>query len=90
MRTWHLRVSERGSSGGQSFSTNVFYHGDIACSDDWAEQKYLEGLGRREVFDYGKPLPLERVVLSSIWGGFTVILFSRVFWQLIHGNRNLF
>lgn len=61
---------------------------DIA--DVWIEQKYLEQKGTREVYDYGKPLPLERVILGSIWGSFTVILFSRVCWQLIHGNRNLF
>mmetsp|Transcript_102116 Transcript_102116/g.286273 ORF Transcript_102116/g.286273 Transcript_102116/m.286273 type:complete len:182 (-) Transcript_102116:21-566(-) len=62
----------------------------LASADDWAEQKYLEGLGRREAFDYGKPLPTERVVLSSIWGGFVALLASRVVWQLLHGNRNLF
>jgi hypothetical protein len=50
--------------------------------DDWAEQKYLEGLGRREVYDYGKPLPTERVVLSSVWGVFVTLLASRVVWQV--------
>jgi ABC-type Fe3+ transport system permease subunit len=58
--------------------------------DDWAEQKYLEGRRKRDVYDFGKPLPLEQVVLSSIWAAFTVVLFSRVFWQLVHGNTNLF
>lgn len=51
-------------------------------TDDWAEQKYLEGLGRREVYDYGKPLPTERVVLSSIWGVLVTLLASRVVWQV--------
>ena len=47
-------------------------------------------LGTREIYDYGKPLPLERVILTSVWSIFTVGLFSRVFWQLLNGNRNLF
>ena len=50
--------------------------------DDWAEQKYLEGQGRREVYDYGKPLPTERVVLSSVWGLSITALLGRVVWQV--------
>lgn len=52
------------------------------CLDDWAEQKYLEGQGRREVYDYGTPLPTERVILSSVWGVSISLLLGRVFWQV--------
>ena len=72
------------------YDTIILHAPFTILADDWAEQKMLEEQGRREVYDYGKPLPTERVILSTIWGSFTVVLFSRVFWQLIHGNRNLF
>jgi len=72
------------------FSCCIYIYIYVACIvstlDDWAEQKYLEGRGRREVYDYGKPLPTERLVLSSIWAGAVALLFSRVFWQVSSGR----
>ena len=53
-----------------------------ASSDDWAEQKYLESLGRREVYDYGKELPTERVLLTSTWAMAVTLLLGRVVWQV--------
>jgi hypothetical protein len=58
--------------------------------DDWAEQKLLEEKGRREVYDFGQTLSLERVILTSIWSSFLVVLIGRVVWQLAHGNGDLF
>ena len=64
----------------------------FAAPDVWTEQKLLEQQGKREVYNYGvagKPT-VERIILSTGWAAIVTVLFSRVFWQLIHGNRNLF
>jgi len=70
----------------------AFFFGDLCSflglvgitlnSDDWAEQKYLESLGRREVFDYGKELTIERVLLTSTWAIAISLLLGRVGWQV--------
>ena len=62
----------------------------FAAPDVWAEQKLLEQQGRRDVYDYGKEAPVDRVALSLLWGSFVTGLLGRVLWQLFHGERNLF
>lgn len=62
----------------------------FASPDVWAEQKMLEQQGRVEVYDYGKDPPEGRIALSIVWGVFIVGLFSRVLWQLAHGEGSLF
>lgn len=61
----------------------------FSSSDDWAEQKYLESLGRREVYDYGKELPTERVLLTSTWAMAVTLLLGRVVWQVRLSNDKL-
>jgi len=64
----------------------------FAAPDVWTEQKLLEKSGKREVYNYGvagKPTA-ERIILSSGWAFIVLVTFGRVFWQLAHGNRNLF
>jgi hypothetical protein len=60
----------------------LFLYNLVFLSDDWAEQKYLEALGRREVYDYGKELPTERVILTSAWAITVSLLLGRVAWQV--------
>lgn len=64
----------------------------FAAPDLWTEQKVLEKLGKRELYNYGtsgKPTN-ERIILSSGWALIVVLTFGRVFWQLANGNRNFF
>lgn len=62
----------------------------FASRELWVEQKMLEQMGKREVFDYGKEPGIDRVVLASVWGVMSTSILARATWQLIHGNRNLF
>ena len=50
----------------------------FSAPDVWAQQKMLEQRGEREVYKYGKPLDPERVALSSIWGGFVLIIIGKL------------
>jgi hypothetical protein len=93
MRFWRLPVGSRATLEIVMFyflhcfisQSHCCLHGNFfGCqsSDDWAEQKYLESLGRREVYDYGKELPTERVLLTSTWAITVSLLLGRVVWQV--------
>jgi len=61
----------------------------LASADDWADQKLKEEQGVREIYDYGKPLPLERVILGSVWGTTVTALLLRVVYQLANGKTTI-
>jgi hypothetical protein len=57
--------------------------------DLWLAQKEAEKLGKVDVYDYGKELEPEKLALSLAWAGIVGTTGARVFWQLYHGNSNL-
>mmetsp|Transcript_25993 Transcript_25993/g.51838 ORF Transcript_25993/g.51838 Transcript_25993/m.51838 type:complete len:134 (+) Transcript_25993:153-554(+) len=62
----------------------------LAAPDVWAEQKLLEGKGKRGFYDYGRELEGEKVVLSVLWSVIVVGVGGRAAFVAATGGGNLF